>query len=94
MPHTAVDYAMVKCPESGNRVSFVCAGKPNSQLLNSWSGRTQTLSASSVGVNHVHCNGNNVGGGNWHYIQLAVANANTNQSTNGYGLCIGGGYYN
>ena len=31
-----------------------------------------------------------LGAGDWHYLQLAVANANSNQSTNGYGLCIGG----
>lgn len=87
---TANDYAVVQCPPSGRRVSWIISSKPNSKPIDTWSGRTITAAQATVGVNHVRTYGNHIGPGEFHYIKLTQANAAVDQATNGYGLHIGG----
>lgn len=87
---TLNDKAYLKCPDTGRRVAWLCSGKPNSKPINTWCGRTSALASASAGNNHVFPQGNHVGPGDYHFIQLAQAQPNTDQAINGYGLHIGG----
>jgi hypothetical protein len=87
---TAGDSAVMQCPPSARRLAWICSSKPNSKPVDTWSGRTITSAQATAGTNHVRVFGNHVGPGEAHYIKLTAAQANTDQSTNGYGLHIGG----
>lgn len=87
---TADDYAVIKCPRDANRLSWIISSKPNSQPINTWSGRTLTSNQSTSGANHLRLFGHHVGPGEFHYIQLTSDQSNMDQLSNGYGLHIGG----
>lgn len=87
---TVSDLAQFQCPPTGRRVSWLCSSKPNSKPIDTWSGRTLDADRTTNGTNHIRTYGNHVGPGEMHYIRLKQTQSSTDQSTNGYGLHIGG----
>lgn len=83
-------YAVFQASENQRRVGWICSSKPNSKTIDTWSGRSITAAQVTSGANHVRVRGNHIGPGEAHYIKLLENQTNTDQSSNGYGLHIGG----
>lgn len=87
---TAGSYVVFRAPDDARRLSWICSGRPNGKLIDSWSARSQNLAQVSSGVSHVRVYGNHVGPGDLHYLRCAESLAGGGDGANGYALHVGG----
>jgi len=84
------DFAFFRASSTQRRVCWALANKVNSKITSTWSGQTITADEAQAGSNHMRVRGGHIGPGEMHYLKLKAANAAVDQTTNGYGLHLGG----
>ena len=87
---TLDDYATVRCPLYANRLSWVVTGKAVSKPVDIWSGLDSNTAVAVAGTSNIKTIGELVGAGTTHYIQCKETLAGGGDTTNGWGLHVGG----